>query len=124
MLGQCSRRYSLASSMVIPSTPGPPLFCRTRFHALTRFSRLHTSSINCSVTAELSGAGWCGRSVLGGRSGGAVAAVLRRDRRRRHSASVGTGRRSSAESALGPLQMHQSAVLISDKNREGLTATP
>src|SRR6516164_514587 len=44
--------------MVIPSTPGPPLFCRTRFHALTRFSRLHTSSINCSVTAELSGAGF------------------------------------------------------------------
>jgi len=39
-------------------TPGPPLFCRTRFHALTRFSRLHTSSINCSVTAELSGAGF------------------------------------------------------------------
>ena len=47
-----------------------------------------------------------------------------RNRRRRRSASVGTGRRSSAESALGPLQMHQSAVLISDKNREGLTATP
>src|ERR1700757_2048619 len=58
MLGQCSRRYSLASSMVIPSTPGPPMFCRTRFHALTRFSRLHTSSIDCSVSAELSVAGF------------------------------------------------------------------
>src|SRR5215472_6868736 len=44
--------------MVIPSTPGLPLFRRTRFHALTRFSRLHTSSINCSVTAGLSGAGF------------------------------------------------------------------
>ena len=39
-------------------TVAEALFCRTRFHALTRFSRLHTSSINCSVTAELSGAGF------------------------------------------------------------------
>src|SRR5208282_3358043 len=44
--------------MVIPSTPGLPLLRRTRFHALARFSRLHTSSINCSVTAGLSGAGF------------------------------------------------------------------
>src|SRR6516162_5771767 len=44
--------------MVIPSTPALPWFRRTRFHALTRFSRLHTSSINCSVTAGLSGAGF------------------------------------------------------------------
>src|SRR6516225_8898594 len=55
--------------MVIPSTPGLPLFWRTRFHALTRFSRLHTS-INCSVKAGLSSAGfatdgsvpWCPRT--------------------------------------------------------------
>ena len=32
--------------MVIPSTPGLPLFARTRFHAFLRFSRSHTSSIN------------------------------------------------------------------------------
>src|SRR6516162_2427243 len=44
--------------MVIPSTPALPWFRRTRFHALTRFSRLQTSSINCSVTAGLSGAGF------------------------------------------------------------------
>ena len=34
--------------MVIPSTPGLPLFPRTRFHALSRFSRSHTSSIRRS----------------------------------------------------------------------------
>src|SRR6267143_3462260 len=44
--------------MVIPSTPGLPLFLRTRFHALTRFSRSHTSSINCSVEAGLSDVGF------------------------------------------------------------------
>src|SRR6516225_3265251 len=44
--------------MVIPSTPALPWFRRTRFHALTRFSRLQTSSINCSVTAGFSGAGF------------------------------------------------------------------
>src|ERR1700726_2302327 len=44
--------------MVIPSTPGLPLFLRTRFHALTRFSRSHISSINCPVTAGLSDIGF------------------------------------------------------------------
>ena len=44
--------------MVIPSTPGLPLFLRTRFHALSRFSRSHTSSISCSAEAGLSGAGF------------------------------------------------------------------
>src|SRR5271170_5130252 len=44
--------------MVIPSTPGLPWFLRTRFHALWRFSPSHTSSIGCSVTAGLSGAGF------------------------------------------------------------------
>src|SRR5271165_7018892 len=57
MLGQRSRRKSLATSMVIPSTPGPPLFLRTRFHAVSRFSRLHASSINCSAEAGLSDVG-------------------------------------------------------------------
>ena len=49
---------SLASSMVIPSTPGLPWFLRTRFHALCRFSPSHTSSMRCSVTTGLSGAGF------------------------------------------------------------------
>ncbi|MGF6313358.1 hypothetical protein ABIB82_007496 [Bradyrhizobium sp. i1.8.4] len=40
--------------MVIPSTPGLPLFLLTRFHALSRFSRSHTSSISRSVKAEFS----------------------------------------------------------------------
>ncbi len=40
MLGQRSRRWSLAASTVMPSTPGPPLFLRTCFHALLRFSRV------------------------------------------------------------------------------------
>src|SRR6476646_8880879 len=40
--------------MVIPSTPGLPLFLLTRFHALSRFSRSHTSSISCSVKAGFS----------------------------------------------------------------------
>src|ERR1700739_3743508 len=40
--------------MVIPSAPGLPLFLLTRFHALSRFSRSHTSSISCSVKAEFS----------------------------------------------------------------------
>src|SRR5271156_921653 len=44
--------------MVIPSAPGLPWFVRTRFHALWRFSPSHTSSISCSVTAGLSGAGF------------------------------------------------------------------
>src|SRR4249920_2270846 len=44
--------------MVIPSTPGLPLFLRTRFHAASRFSRLHTSSISCSAEAGLSGPGF------------------------------------------------------------------
>src|ERR1700756_2835826 len=44
--------------MDIPSTPGLPWFLLTRFHALWRFSRLHTSSMSCSVTAGLSGAGF------------------------------------------------------------------
>src|SRR6516162_11785752 len=44
--------------MVIPSTPGAPLLLRTRFHALCRFSRSHTSSISCSVQAGRSGAGF------------------------------------------------------------------
>src|SRR6516165_5537830 len=44
--------------MVIPSTPGLPLLLRTRFHAASRFSRLHTVSISCSVQAGLSGAGF------------------------------------------------------------------
>src|SRR5271166_6023326 len=44
--------------MVIPSTPGLPLFLRTRFHAISRFSRLHASSINCSAEAGLSGVGF------------------------------------------------------------------
>src|SRR5271157_421864 len=66
MLGQCSRRYSLAASIVIPSTPGLPLFLRTRFHAISRFSRLHTSSINCSAEAGLSGVGFAANgSALG-----------------------------------------------------------
>src|SRR5262249_772454 len=55
--------------MVIPSTPGLPLLLRTRFHALTRFPRSHTSSISCSAQAGRSGAGfatggsvpWCPR---------------------------------------------------------------
>src|SRR6202008_1065167 len=55
--------------MVIPSTPGLPLLLRTRFHALTRFPRSHTSSISCSGQAGRSGAGfatggsvpWCPR---------------------------------------------------------------
>src|SRR5713101_2811404 len=58
MFGQCSRRWALASSIVIPSTPGPPLLLRTRFHALTRFPRAHTSSISCSSQAGLSGVGF------------------------------------------------------------------
>jgi len=41
----------------IPSTPGPPLFCRTRFHALSRFRWSHTSSISCAQ-AGLSGVGF------------------------------------------------------------------
>src|SRR6516165_4509577 len=44
--------------MVIPSTPALPLFLRTRFHAVSRFSRLHTSSISCSAEAGLSGVGF------------------------------------------------------------------
>src|SRR5580704_12300039 len=44
--------------MVIPSTPGLPLLLRTRFHALSRFPRSHTSSISCSAKAGLSGAGF------------------------------------------------------------------
>src|SRR6266436_10158457 len=58
MLCQFSRRYPLASSIVIPSTPGLPLLLRTRFHALSRFPRSHTSSINCSTQAGLSGTGF------------------------------------------------------------------
>ena len=38
----------------IPSTPEAPLLSRTRCHARTRFSRSHTSSINCIVAAGLS----------------------------------------------------------------------
>src|SRR3954447_23968430 len=44
--------------MDMPSTPGPPWFLRTRLHALRRFSPSHTTSISCSVTAGLSGAGF------------------------------------------------------------------
>src|SRR5215469_9425124 len=44
--------------MVIPSTPGLPLLLRTRFHALTRFPRSHTSSVSCSAHAGRSGAGF------------------------------------------------------------------
>ena len=43
--------------MVIPSTPGLPLLLRTRFHALTRFPRSHTSSISCSAQAGRFGCG-------------------------------------------------------------------
>ena len=52
--------------MVIPSTPGLPLFLRTRFHAISRFSRLHTSSISCSAEAGLLDAGFAANgSALG-----------------------------------------------------------
>ena len=34
--------------MLIPSTPGPPLFRRTRFHAFFKFSRWQISSIKCT----------------------------------------------------------------------------
>src|SRR5258707_9896086 len=44
--------------MVIPSTPGLPLLLRTRFHALSRFPRSHTSSISCSAQAGLSVVGF------------------------------------------------------------------
>ncbi len=37
---------------------GLPLLLRTRFHALSRFTRSHTSSLNCSAKAGLSGAGF------------------------------------------------------------------
>src|SRR5712692_7882670 len=50
--------------MVIPSTPGPPLLLRTRFHALTRFPRAHTSSISCFSASRAFGYwlrhGWFG----------------------------------------------------------------
>jgi site-specific DNA recombinase len=41
-----------------PIHPALPWFLLTRFHALWRFSRSHTSSMSCSVTAGLSGAGF------------------------------------------------------------------
>jgi hypothetical protein len=54
---------------------------RTRFHALTRFARSHTSSISCSAQAGRSGAGfatggsvpWCPRPGASPRSSGAKA---------------------------------------------------
>ncbi len=42
---------------VLAGKRGPPLFLRTCFHAVLRFSRSHTSSINCSAKAGLSGSG-------------------------------------------------------------------
>src|SRR5215472_15554410 len=67
--------------MVIPSTPGLPLLLRTRFHAPTRFSRSHTSSISCSAQAGRSGAGfatggsvpWCPRPGASPRPSGTKA---------------------------------------------------
>ena len=56
MVGQCSRRSVAVSSMVSPSTPGLPLFPRTRFHAVSRLLRSHTSSMSWSSAA--------GRSVV------------------------------------------------------------
>ena len=50
--------------MVSPSTPGPPLFLRTRFHAFSRLLRSHTSSMSWSSVA--------GRSVVRFAVGGSV----------------------------------------------------
>ena len=47
---QCLRKYPGSSSTLIPSMPGLPLFCRTRFNAPTRLARPTTSSIRrCSL---------------------------------------------------------------------------
>ena len=59
------REAEKAASMVIPSTPGLPLLLRTRFHALSRFPRSHTSSISCSAKAGLSDAGFAINGILG-----------------------------------------------------------
>ncbi len=60
-----------AVSMVIPSTPGLPLLLRTRFHALSRFPRSHTSSIDGCAKAGLSVANCAvnGSAVLAPASG-------------------------------------------------------
>ena len=54
MAGQCSRRSSSVSSIVLPSTPGLPLLPWTCFQAFTRLFRSHTSSISRSSRAGLS----------------------------------------------------------------------
>jgi hypothetical protein len=58
---------SLLSATSVEGTPGLPLFLLTRFHALSRFSRSHTSSISCSVKADMGS--WLTMTVRGPLSG-------------------------------------------------------
>jgi hypothetical protein len=54
MVGQCSRRCPGRSSTVIPSPPGLPWFCCTRFNAARALPRSTTASIRWSVPERAS----------------------------------------------------------------------
>ena len=54
IVAQCSRRYSGSSSTVIPSPPGLPWFCCTRFNAAWTLPRSTTRSIKWSVPERAS----------------------------------------------------------------------
>jgi hypothetical protein len=91
--------------MVIPSTPGLPRFLRKRFHALWRFSPSHTSSISCSVTAGLSGAGF---ATNGSALGSPLTAVSPRP----------CGSRASEYGVLCRLSTHELPVLLGTAHRQ------
>src|ERR1022692_4688324 len=95
--------------MVIPSTPGPPLLLRTRFHALSRFSRSHTSSINCSAKAGLSGAGFAINVGFLGFGVQGFTPTLRHQ-----------GLRQLLAQTFLPRSIHESPVLLVTLNRLGL----
>src|SRR5213083_2712746 len=96
--------------MVIPSTPGPPLLLRTRFHALSRFPRSHTSSINCSAQSRAFGCwlrhGWFGPLVTANR--GFTPAFRYQGQR---------------VLDLLPLSTHELPVLLATLNRSGLQSS-
>src|SRR6266404_6894904 len=93
--------------MVIRSTPGPPLFCRTRFHALTRFLSVahllrqlfrHCRAFGCWLRHE-----WFGPLVTVDRG-----------------FTPTTRFQGQCVLDLLPLSTHESPVLLATPNRSGL----
>src|SRR6516162_10335031 len=96
--------------MVIPSRPGLPLLLRTRFHALTRFPRSHTSSISCSAQAGAFGCGlrhgWFGPLVSAARG-----------------FTPAFGDQGQRVLDLLPRSTHELPVLLAALNRSGLRSS-